>query len=78
MKTTIEVVIDHKKPLPGRLPITDVIADRLYMYLYANACEAGVDAKVLGDEVTEQRFVVQFVDKCIRCDAEETAHDAQR
>lgn len=47
MKTVIELEIEHQKDLPSRAPVTDVIAQRVYGYLYANGVEAGVTAKVL-------------------------------
>lgn len=53
MKTQILIEIDHKKPLPEKTPITDVIAQRVYGFLYANGVEAGVVAK-LWDETKEE------------------------
>jgi hypothetical protein len=53
MKTQILIEIDHTLPLPSKTPITDVIAQRVYGYLYANGVEAGVAAKLW--DVTEEK-----------------------
>lgn len=53
MKTLIVLEIDHRKPLPEKTPITDVIAQRLYGYLYSQGVEAGVQARI-EVEVKEQ------------------------
>lgn len=53
MKTLILVEIDHKKDLPSKVPATDVIAQRIYGWLYANGVEAGVQARI-EVEVKEQ------------------------
>jgi hypothetical protein len=53
MKTLIVLEIDHKKPLPTKSPITDIVAQRVYGYLYSQGCEAGVQARV-EVEVKEQ------------------------
>ena len=46
MKTEILVTITHAKPLPDKTPITDILASRLYSFIYANGVEAGVDARI--------------------------------
>lgn len=53
MKTILILTIEHKKPLPVKTPITDVVAERTYNFLYAQGCEAGVRA-VLVPEKREQ------------------------
>lgn len=45
-KTFIVVEIDHKKPFPEKTPITDVVAQRIYGYLYSQGVEAGVQARI--------------------------------
>ena len=57
MKTVIELEIEHRKDLPSRTPVTDVIAQRVYGYLYSQGVEAGVTAKVMlqvDEEAKEQ------------------------
>lgn len=44
MKTILIVTIDHTKPLPAKVEITDIASQRLYMYLYSQGIEAGVTA----------------------------------
>lgn len=46
MKTIYQVEIDHTKPLPSKVPLTDVIADRIYNYCFAQGVEVGVKANV--------------------------------
>lgn len=45
MKTILQIELDHKRPLPEN--VTDAIAQRAYMFLYSNGCEAGVRATLL-------------------------------
>ena len=47
MKTVIEIEIEHQKGLPAKTPVTDVVAQRLYGYLYSQGVEAGVTARVM-------------------------------
>jgi hypothetical protein len=51
VKTILILTIDHKKPLPTKVPITDVASERLYNYLYAQGVEAGVRASVASEKV---------------------------
>jgi hypothetical protein len=46
MKTEILVTITHAKPLPDKMPITDIVAQRIYSFIYANGVEVGVDARI--------------------------------
>ena len=48
MKTTVIIEIDHEKPLPAKIAatLTDVIAQRVYGYLYAQGATVGVAARV--------------------------------
>ena len=43
MKTVLIVEIDHKTPMPDSA--TDIIADRVYSFLYARRCECEVTVK---------------------------------
>ena len=43
MKTILIVEIDHKNSLPDQA--TDIIADRIYSFLYARRCECDVTVK---------------------------------
>lgn len=45
MKTVLIIEIDHTRPLPSKSPIGEVLGQRVYGYLYANNCEAGVTVK---------------------------------
>ena len=55
MKTYYLVEVDHRKPLPtGKLDPTDVISQRVYMWLYSCGVEAGVTAKLLEDAMKEK------------------------
>ena len=47
MKTYLLVEIEHRKPLPAKQPITDVLSQRIYMYLYAAGVEASVKASLV-------------------------------
>jgi hypothetical protein len=40
MKTILIVTIEHSKPLPAKVEITDIASDRLYGYLYSQGVEA--------------------------------------
>jgi hypothetical protein len=44
-ETKIVLTVQHKKPLPDG--VTDVIAQRFYMWAYSQGCEVGVNAEVL-------------------------------
>ncbi len=44
MKTVIVLEIEHTKPLPNKTPLTDVVSQRVYGYLYSQGVEAGVRA----------------------------------
>lgn len=46
MKTTIILEIEHKKDLPSRVPLVDIIAQRTYGYIYSQGCEVGVTARL--------------------------------
>ena len=43
MKTILIVEIDHKAPMPEAA--ADIIADRVYSFLYARRCECDVTVK---------------------------------
>ena len=43
MKTVLIVEIDHKTTMPDAA--TDIIADRVYSFLYARRCECDVTVK---------------------------------
>lgn len=51
MKTTIQIEIEHAKPLPTKTPITDVVADRTYNYLFANGSQVGVRVMLVSEEL---------------------------
>jgi hypothetical protein len=44
VKTIVIVTIEHAKPLPSKVEITDIASDRLYGYLYSQGVEASVTA----------------------------------
>ena len=46
-ETLLIVKITHKKPLPKRVDITDIVSDRLYGYLFSQGCEASVRASLI-------------------------------
>lgn len=46
-ETLLIVKITHKRPLPQRMDITDVVSERTYNWLYANGCEASVRASLV-------------------------------
>ena len=47
MRTVLQVVIDHNKPLPAKVSLTDIAAQRIYGWLYSQGVEAGVQATLL-------------------------------
>lgn len=47
MKTTIITVIEHKKPLPAKVPVTDAVSQRIYGWLYSQGVEAAVSTKLM-------------------------------
>jgi hypothetical protein len=49
MKTVLIVEIDHQKPLPVKLDLTDAASQRIYGWLYSQGVEAGVKAKVCAE-----------------------------
>jgi hypothetical protein len=49
VKTIVILTIEHKKPLPVKVPITDIAADRIQNYLYSQGCEASVTATQLSE-----------------------------
>jgi hypothetical protein len=51
VKTIVILTIEHIKPLPAKTPITDVISERTYNFLYAQGCEAGVRASLVPNKV---------------------------
>ena len=44
MKTRITLEIDHRKPLPDKTPLTDIVSQRVYNFLFSQGCECGVTA----------------------------------
>jgi hypothetical protein len=60
MKTILQIEITHSKPLPDKTPITDIVSQRAYSYLYSQGCEAGVKATLLNIVQTDKG---QEVDK---------------
>jgi hypothetical protein len=46
VRTILILTIEHKKPLPTKAPITDVVSERIYNYLYAQGVEASVRASI--------------------------------
>ena len=46
------MTIEHKKQLPDKTPVTDILAQRLYGYLFSQGHEVGVEAR-LWSEVKE-------------------------
>lgn len=46
MKTTIILEIDHSKPFAPKVQPTDIVAQRVYSYLYAQGYEVGITAKI--------------------------------
>lgn len=53
MKTMLVVEVTHSKPLPTKVPLTDILTDRVYNYLFAQGHQVGVKV-VLAGEVEEQ------------------------
>lgn len=51
MKTLLIITIEHTKPLPDKVPITDIASQRLYSYLYSQGVEAGVRASLVQEKV---------------------------
>jgi hypothetical protein len=51
MKTIVILTIEHSKPLPTKAPITDVLSERTYNYLYAQGVEADVRASLVPNKV---------------------------
>lgn len=51
MKTILILTIEHKKPLPTKTPITDVVSERTYNYLFAQGVEVGVRASLAAEKV---------------------------
>jgi hypothetical protein len=49
VKTIVILTIEHKKPLPVRVPITDISAERIQNYPYSQGCEATVTASQLSE-----------------------------
>jgi hypothetical protein len=50
VKTILIVTLEHSKPLPDKTPITDVVGQRLYAYLYSQGVEAGVRASLVQEK----------------------------
>jgi hypothetical protein len=46
VKTILIVEIEHQKPLPVKLDLTDAASQRIYGWLYSNGVEAGVKARL--------------------------------
>ena len=46
MKTVLLITIEHTKPLPDKVPVTDIAAQRLYGYFFANGVEVDVEAQI--------------------------------
>lgn len=44
MKTILILTIEHSKPLPEKMVITDVVSERAYNWLRAQDCPASVTA----------------------------------
>lgn len=44
-ESRIVLTVTHKKPLPPG--VTDVIAQRFYMWAYSQGCEVGVTAELM-------------------------------
>lgn len=59
MKTYLLIEIDHKKPLPNKSPITDMVGQRVYGFLYSQNCEAGVVVKLLDEAMKENADATQ-------------------
>lgn len=55
MKTYILVEVEHAKPLPAGLAVTDLIAQRLYGWLLNQNCAANVVAKMLDEAMREEQ-----------------------
>lgn len=51
MKTLLILTIEHTKPLSTKTPITDVVSERVYNYLYAQGVEAGVRASLVPEKL---------------------------
>lgn len=47
MKSTYLLEITHKNPLPRKVPMTDILADRIYNYCFAQGCEISVAVKLV-------------------------------
>jgi hypothetical protein len=54
VKTILIVTVDHKKPLPERMELSDVAAQRLYGWLYSQGVEASVNASYAQKEVEDE------------------------
>jgi hypothetical protein len=50
VKTIVILTIEHKRPLPDKVPVTDVIAERTYKYLYSQGVEVGVRASLVQEK----------------------------
>lgn len=50
MKTLLIVTIEHSKPLPEKVQITDIAGQRLYSYLYSQGVEAGVRVSLVQEK----------------------------
>jgi hypothetical protein len=51
VKTIVILTIEHKKPLPSKVPITDAISERVYNYCFAQGVEVGVRASLAQEKV---------------------------
>ena len=54
MKTILKITIEHAKPLPEKLNLTDTVASRTYGYLTAHGQQIELTvAKLTSDEAVE-------------------------